>query len=149
MIRQSPRPVLVVLDTNVVSELMRATPDANVVAWVGRRSPGAVRTTAITVAEVRYGIARLPTGRRRTLLRAAAEQVFDTFDEAVLPFDAAAARHYADIVVEREWAGAPISGFDAQIAAICRAASAELATRNTGDFEGLGLHLVDPWQSAL
>lgn len=136
---------LVVLDTNVVSELMRPAPDAGVVAWVSQVHPPAVCTTSVTLAEVRFGITRLPTGRRRTRLDDAADDVFVAFADRVLPFDAAAAGHYADVVVERERAGAPISGFDAQIAAICRSHGAALATRNTDDFERLGLDLIDPW----
>lgn len=135
----------VVLDTTVVSELMRAAPDGHVEAWVRAESPEMVYTTSVTLAEVRFGIARLPTGRRRLLLEEAAEEVFGRFADRVLPFDTAAARGYADIVVEREHAGVPIAGFDAQIAAICRARGATLATRNTNDFVQLGLRLIDPW----
>ncbi len=137
------------LDTNVISELMRPEPNSGVVAWVTRLSPAAVCTTAVSLAEVRFGIARLPSGRRRALLNAAADDVFVTFADQVLPFDAVAARQYADVVVERERAGAPISGFDAQIAAICRANRAALATRNTSDFDRLGLNLIDPWTTSL
>jgi len=140
-------PALLVLDTNVVSELMRAAPDARVRKWVAEVESEVVYTTSITLAEVRFGIARLPTGRRRALLEAAADDVFGTFADRVLPFDAAAATHYGDVVVEREQRGAPITGFDAQIAAICRGHGAALATRNTADFSGLGLELVDPWAS--
>ena len=142
----STRPV--VLDTNVISELMRSAPDAGVVDWVSKLSPAAACTTAVTLAEVRFGIARLPSGRRRTLLNDAARDVFTTFADRVLPFDAVAAGQYADIVVERERAGATIGGFDAQIAAICRAHRAALATRNTTDFDHLGLNLINPWITA-
>lgn len=135
----------IVLDTNVISDLMRRAPDERVENWVSRLSPAAVCTTSVTLAEVRVGIARLPSGRRRALLADAANDVFATFADRVLPFDAVAASRYADIVVEREHAGAPISGFDAQIAAICRTHRAALATRNTDDFDQLGLDLIDPW----
>lgn len=135
----------VVLDTNVISELMRPTPDARVVAWVRQLSPTAGCTTSVTLAEVRFGIARLPASRRRDYLRDAADDVFASFADRVLPFDAVAAGHYADIVVEREHGGAPISGFDAQIAAICRTHGAALATRNADDFDRLGLDLLNPW----
>jgi predicted nucleic acid-binding protein len=135
----------VVLDTNVVSELMRSAPAGGVLAWADRQDPAAVCTTSVTLAEVSYGIERLPPGRRRGLLQAAAEDVFTAFADRILPFDAAAVGHYAQVVVEREHAGAPISGFDAQIAAICRLHDAVLATRNTSDFDHLGLELVDPW----
>lgn len=104
-------------------------------------------TTAVSVAEIRYGLQRLPAGKRRTLLRAAAEDVFESYPDQVLPFDADSARHYADKVVERERAGTPISGFDAQIAGIRRNQKAALATRNTDDFTGLQLRLINPWAS--
>lgn len=99
----------------------------------------------MTVAEIRYGMARLARGRRREALQAAADEIFSTFAEQVWPFDAEAARHYADVVVERERMGVPISGFDAQIAAVCRGRRARLATRNVDDFEHLGIELLDPW----
>lgn len=138
-------PGAIVLDTNVVSELMRTSPDAYVEGWVRDVPPTVVYTTAVTLAEVRFGIARLPAGRRRDLLVEAANDVFGAFADRVLPFDAPAAAHYADVVVRRQHAGAPIAGFDAQIAAICRSRGAALATRNTDDFSGLDLDLIDPW----
>lgn len=138
--------VAIVLDTNVISELMRATPDGRVEGWVRTIPPAVVYTTSVTLAEVRFGIARLAPGRRRDLLAHTADDIFDTFADRVLSFDGDAARQYAEIVVERERAGTPIAGFDAQIAAICRARDAALATRNTADFAGLGLDLVDPWR---
>ncbi|WP_322762574.1 type II toxin-antitoxin system VapC family toxin [Frankia sp. Cr2] len=136
---------MIVLDTNVISELMRAAPADRVVTWVTSRPGDALNTTSVSLAEVRYGIVRLPVGRRRELLLAATDDVFAAFRDKVLPFDAMAARHYADVVVEREQAGTPITGFGAQIAAICRSRDAVLATRNTNDFTGLGLELVNPW----
>jgi toxin FitB len=136
---------VIVLDTNVVSELMRPSPDPRVAGWADRQAPAEVVTSAVTVAEIGYGIARLPAGRRRELLAAAAEETFGAFAARVLPFDASAAAHYASIVVAREQTGTPISGFDAQIAAICRAHGARLATRNIPDFAELGLQLIDPW----
>ncbi len=136
---------MIILDTNVVSELMRTTPDPVVVAWARAQPPELVHTSALTVAEVGYGIARLPPGRRRQLLAATAEQVFTAFPGRVLPFDAAAAAAYGDVVTTRERAGTPISALDAQIAAITRAHDAALATRNTNDFTGLELDLVNPW----
>jgi toxin FitB len=136
---------VVVLDTNVISELMRAAPDARVQAWVRKVPPDLVYTTSVSLAEVRFGIACLPPGRRRDLLAAAADDVFGAFSERVLPFDLSAASVYADIVVGREQAGVPIAGFDAQIASICKVHRAALATRNTNDFLRLGLELIDPW----
>jgi toxin FitB len=136
---------LMVLDTNVISEFMRPAPSATVVAWASQLTSATVCTTAVTLAEVRFGLARLPDSRRRNHLEAAADEVFAAFMDRVLPFDALAADRYGDIVIERERTGTPISGFDAQIAAICRSRHAALATRNTRDFDRLGLSLIDPW----
>lgn len=143
----SPAPAhgAVILDTNVISELMRAAPDSRVQEWVRRLPPATVYTTSVTLAEVRFGIARLPAGRRRTLLGDAADDVFGAFADRVLPFDVTAASSYALIVVERQQAGAPIAGFDAQNAAICRGHDTALATRNIDDFSRIGLTLIDPW----
>ncbi|MEO6958182.1 MAG: PIN domain-containing protein [Antricoccus sp.] len=99
----------------------------------------------MTLAEVRFGLVGLAAGRRRDELVSAADDVFATFADHVLPFDNGAASHYADIVVERERRSAPIAGFDAQIAAICRSRRAALATHNTSYFSQIGLELVDPW----
>ncbi|MDT7575986.1 MAG: toxin FitB [Pseudonocardiales bacterium] len=136
---------MIVLDTNVVSELMRAAPDRAVRSWVQRSHD--LATTAVTLAEVRYGIARLPAGRRRDVLAEAAEGIFSAFRDQVLPFDAAAATEYDRVVFGRDVAGRPIDGFDAQIAAICRSRGAGLATRNTRDFHGTGVEVLDPWAS--
>ena len=136
---------MIVLDTNVVSELMRGAPDPAVREWV-LRTPD-LTTTAVTLAEIRYGIARLTAGRRRDLLGDAAEQIFAAFRDQVLPFDAAAALEYDRVVVQRDVVGRPIDGFDAQIAAICRSRGAELATRNLRDFDGAGVAVLDPWSA--
>jgi predicted nucleic acid-binding protein len=136
---------VIILDTNVVSELMCAAPSEAVRGWVQAQSPTRVGTTSVTLAEVRCGIARLADGRRKDLLLAAAEEVFTTFADRVLAFDGAAAVHYAEVVLARAGAGTPINGFDAQIAAVCRSHQGTLATRNISDFDGLGLELVDPW----
>lgn len=139
---------MIVLDTNVVSELMRPEPAPQVLAWMQRSSGDGLYTTAVTIAEIRYGIARLPEGRRRQSLHQAADEIFAAFPRQVLPFDLASASAYADIVASREQQGNPISGFDAQIAAICRAQAASLATRNTRDFVDTGISLLDPWRPA-
>ena len=138
---------MIVIDTNVVSELMRPAPALAVQEWV--RSYGARRlcTTAITVAEIRYGIERLHDGRRKELLRAAAVEIFETFAEQVLPFDAAAAEQYALVVSQRDRLGLPVNGFDAQIAAICRVRGAPLATRNLADFNKTGIEVINPWRT--
>ncbi len=137
---------MIVLDTNVVSELMRAKPAPAVIAWLQQNSGPSLHTTAVTVAEIRYGVARLPEGQRRDSLHQAANEIFAAFPRQVLPFDLVAAGLYADVVASRERQGNPISGFDAQIAAICRAQSATLATRNTKDFIDTGIIVVNPWQ---
>ena len=139
---------MIVLDTNVVSELMRAEPASAVLTWLQRNSGAGLHTTAVTVAEIRYGIARLPEGRRRESLHQAANEIFAAFPRQVLPFDLAAAGAYADVVAGRENRGNPIDGFDAQIAAICRSQAATLATRNIKDFTDTGIEVIDPWQDA-
>jgi predicted nucleic acid-binding protein len=137
---------MIVLDTDVVSELMRAEPAPAVLAWFQQSSDAGLYTTAVTVAEIRYGIARLPEGQRRESLHQAANEIFAAFPRQVLPFDLTAAGAYADVVAGRERRGNPIDGFDAQIVAICRAHAATLATRNTKDFSDTGIGIVDPWQ---
>lgn len=138
---------MIVVDTNVASELMRAAPDPTVRRWVDARRGADLGTTAITVAEIRYGIARLPAGSRKNLLAEIADEVFAAFEDQILPFDAAAAAQYASILSRREPAGLPIDGFDAQIAAICQVHAASLATRNAKDFDRTGVALIDPWVS--
>lgn len=139
---------MIVLDTNVVSELMRARPEPRVLAWVDAQPPRQLVITAVTAAELRYGVARLPRGRRRTRLAADVEALIEQdFAERVLPFTVESSAEYAQVVTARERAGQPISTSDAQIAAICRTRDAALSTRNTADFEGCGVDLIDPWQS--
>jgi predicted nucleic acid-binding protein len=138
--------VTIVLDTNVVSELMRAIPAPAVLAWLQQTSSTSLYTTSVTVAEIRYGIARLPDGRRKHDLHQAANEIFAAFPRQILPFDLAAATAYADVVAGREADGNPISGFDGQIAGICRSQAAIRATRNTMDFIDTGVSLIDPWQ---
>jgi toxin FitB len=137
---------VIVLDTNVVSELMRPSPAPLVREWVSAQAPGELCTTAVTVAEIRYGLERLADGRRKQSLLAAATDLFAEFSEYVQPFDADAAVWYATIVAHRDRLGLPIDGFDAQIAAICRTRAAALATRNTRDFQQTGIDVIDPWQ---
>jgi hypothetical protein len=138
---------VIVADTNVVSELIRAEPSPAVRAWVSAQGHHELRITAITMAEILYGIERLPSGRRKDTLREAAVDVFSRFTEDVLLFDAAAATVYPEIVDHRDRQGTPISGYDAQIAAICRANDASLATRNEKDFADAGIELINPWST--
>ena len=135
-----------ILDTNVVSELMRGVPQPEVLAWVDARARRELCVTAIPEAEIRTGIAILPAGRRRRDLAHAADRFFaDFFTNRVLPFDGSAARAYAEITAERRAAGRPISQFDCQIAAVTRCRGAALATRNVRDFKSAGIEVLDPW----
>ena len=136
---------MIALDTNVVSELMRATPNDRVMRWLDAQAADTLAVTSVTVAELLYGIARLPAGRRRTQLEAAfAETLEEEF--IILPFDEAAAVDYATIVASQELRGRKVSLADAMIAATCMTAGATLATRNTKDFDPLGIELIDPWR---
>jgi predicted nucleic acid-binding protein len=140
---------VIVVDTNVISELMRPEPHPKVLAWVAAQPRTLLYTTHINQAEILYGIAALPEGRRRTALAAAAEGMFaEDFAGRILPFGAAAAVRYADIVITRRRAGNPIEGFDALIAATALAAGASVATRDTSGFAGCGLTLIDPWTAS-
>jgi len=137
---------VIVLDTNVISELTRQSPEPGVISWLDSQPVTQVATTAITAAELLYGVARLPGGRRKTELAAAVRDLLSgDFGGRVLPFDERAAPRYADIVSERDQLGRPIGIADAQIAAICRVLDAVLATRNTTDFEETGIELINPW----
>jgi toxin FitB len=136
---------MIILDTNVVSELMRPEPAPQVANWARGRDRRELRTKTIMLAEVRYGIARLPNGRRKQVLLAAADDIFTAFEDQVLPVDTAAAENYAVIASGRERAGKPIASFDVLIAAVCRSRGAALATRNASDFEGTGIEIIDPW----
>jgi toxin FitB len=139
---------MIVLDTNVISELMRPGGESRVVTWVDARPAEDLYLTAVTTAELHYGVERLPDGRRRSDLAERLRRIFvEAFAGRILAFDAAAATHYAEVVLARERRGLVITTADAQIAAICRSRSAGLATRNTRDFTHTGIQLVDPWKS--
>ena len=139
---------MIVLDTNVVSELTRDRPAPDVSAWLLRQPDAVLYTTSVTVAESFYGLELMPAGRRRERLTEITRNVLEVeFRGRVLPFDEAAARHYAPILAARRKKGAPMSAFDAQIAAIALANGASLATRNVMDFEGCGVNLIDPWKA--
>jgi predicted nucleic acid-binding protein len=139
---------VIILDTNVLSELMKAVPAVSVVSWVADQPSAALFITSITQAEILHGIMLLPEGRRRNAIETAAKAMFEVdFAGRVLPFGGDAAAPYATIVVSRRRIGRPISQFDAQIAAIARSMGADLATRNTSDFEACGVTLINPWDS--
>ena len=139
---------MIVLDTNVVSESMRPRPDASVRAWMDAQIPSELHITAISEAELRIGVALLPRGNRRNdLLLAINTALARHFAARIFAFDSAAAVVFADIVAHRRSIGRPISQFDAQIAAICKARGATLATRNVVDFADIGLTLINPWSA--
>lgn len=140
-------PARMVLDTNVLSELLRAEPNAQVLAWVAAQPPDRLFISVVTQAEMLLGARLLPAGKRRTLLEAALHAMFDEdFAGRVLAFDSAAAAHYAEVVARRRAAGRPVAQFDAQIAATALACGCGLVTRNLSDFEACGLTLIDPWR---
>jgi len=140
---------MTILDTNVVSELIAMSPSEVVVHWISsQRLLDDLLLTAVTVAEILYGVELLPKGKRRDRLHQQARAMFaEDFAGRVLPFDEQAARAFAPITANRRAQGRPIAEFDAQIAAIARVHDATLATRNTDDFEGCGVRLINPWES--
>lgn len=137
---------MIVLDTNVISELFRPHPDPRVVAWLEALTDD-VAITTITLAELLAGVRRLPGGRRKADLEAAIDGAIQPYRDtrSLLAFDEEAAAEYAEVLVARERAGLPIAMADAQIASICRLQRAVCATRNTKDFARTGVELVDPW----
>lgn len=137
---------MILIDTNVVSELMRPVPAPAVLDWFGVEDPSALHLSAVSEAELRRGVAVLPEGRRRDALRAAIDaMVAEDFAGRVLPFDSAAAAAFALVFAKRQAAGRPISFADCQIAATARAHGAAVATRNARDFEGCKIDVLNPW----
>ena len=137
---------MIVLDTNVLSELMRQQPAAAVLTWANQLNPQEVAITAMNEAEILQGIARLPDSQRRQQLQQGWETLLSTvFQQQVLPFNSAAAQWFAARVSHREGLGRPISTADAVIAATALAHDGQLATRDTADFDAIGLKLINPW----
>jgi hypothetical protein len=138
---------MIVLDTNVLSEILRPAPSAKVLEWMRAEPVSALFTTTITEAELLYGIALLPDGMRRRSLETVVHSILaEDLAGRILPFDSPAAREFADIAANRRRAGRPISEADARIAAIARSRGAALATRNVADFVGCTVQVIDPWQ---
>lgn len=138
-----------ILDTNVLSELLRTKPSPAVLAWFAAQPAEGLFVSAVTQAEMMLGARVIPMGKRRTALERALSAMFnEDFSGRILAFDSGAVPAYVDIVSERRLLGRPISQFDAQIAAIARGAGAKLATRNIADFERCGISLVDPWTAS-
>jgi predicted nucleic acid-binding protein len=139
---------MIIVDTNVISELMRRRPEPIVVDWFRARSLREIATTTINLAEIRRGLARLPFGRRRGEL----EVTFNSlaargFANRIFDFDAPAADAYGELVAERDRAGHPVEGFDGLIAAIAKSRGLPVATRNIGDFDGCGIAVISPWDA--
>ena len=138
--------MFVLVDTNVVSELIRKSPDPAVGDWTATQNLEDIFFSAVGEAELRYGAAILAPGRRRETLLSDIERLLsEAFDNRILPFDSAAARAYADIAASRRSAGRPSQPADCQIAAIARSRGLTVATRNVRDFEDMGIDVVNPW----
>ena len=137
---------MILLDTNIISELIKPHPNPEVAIWIGKQPAAELFITAITEAELHFGLALLPESRRRDRLYAAVTAMLaEDFAERILPFDSLAATAYAAIANLRHQAGRPIAQFDAQIAAIAKSRGASLATRNAMDFDGCGIDVINPW----
>ena len=138
---------MILLDTNILSELMRPSPTTAVEEWLAGQMSASLFISAVTEAELRFGVALLPDGKRRSRLSEELDQMLaEDFADRILPFDSAAAVSYARIASERRESGRPIAEADAQIAAIARSRGAALATRNVTDFAGCGIDLINPWE---
>lgn len=138
---------MLVLDTNVISAAASLPPNEHIVDWLNRRPSSSLYLTATTAAEMLVGVMLMPAGRRRDALAVRIEQILDVgFRDKILPFDSGAARSYATLVVGRQQTGRTMPLADAQIAAICLVQGAQLATRNTKDFERSGVELINPWE---
>ncbi len=138
---------MIVLDTNVVSETLRRKPADSVRRWLQAQPPTSLFTTTVCEAEILYGVALMPLGRRRTGLERAFSAIFEEeFSDRILPFDRAAASAFAEIAATRRRMGRPVGEFDAQVAAIAQSRGAAVATRNVEDFAGCGIRVINPWE---
>jgi len=139
---------MILLDTNVLSELMRPRPDGAVLAWIDSHDPEELWSCTVVAAEVLSGLDLMPDGRRQEELRAKAEHMFSTlFADRIYDFDLRGARALGTIMKTRKRIGRPMDEMDALIAATAHVNGAQLATRNTSDFEHCGVVLIDPWSS--
>jgi len=137
---------MIILDTNVLSEVMRPSPSPQVLTWLAAQPAGGLFTTTVTQAEILYGLELLPKGKRRTALESAVTAVFEEdFAGRILPFDTDAAAMFAKIAAARQKRGRPIAQFDAQVAAIARSRGAAVATRHASDFDNCGVVVLNPW----
>lgn len=138
---------MIIIDTNVVSELLRPIPDVAVETWLGQQDAQDIYLTAVSEGELLYGVAIMPEGRRRDTLATAIEGILrEEFAGRILPYDSDAAAAYAVIAASRRAGGRPIATADCQIAAIAYTRGATIATRNIPDFEACQVNLINPWQ---
>jgi toxin FitB len=141
---------MIVLDTNVISEVIKPHPSATVLAWLALQPRNSLFTTAVTKAELLYGVELMPKGQRRSALHEAITKILtQVLSDHVLPFDSDAAEVYSRMAASRRAMGRPISEADAQIAAIAHSRGAALASRNISDFEHCGIKVVNPWGQPL
>ena len=136
---------MILVDTNVLSELTRPTPEPRVIAWLAVNEP-ALALPTIALAELRYGITRLPDGRRRLGLLRLWQAIRSQFRGRIFSFDERAAERYAEVAVGPEHAGRRLSIQDGQIAAVALVHGMRVATRNVRDFEATGVVIVNPWE---
>ncbi|NYS26834.1 type II toxin-antitoxin system VapC family toxin [Rhodobacteraceae bacterium 2376] len=140
---------MIILDTNVISELLRPAPEPRVEQWLSAQDGLNVYLTSISEAELRYGLAIMGNGKRRAALVDAVDRILrEDLAGRILPFDSSAAQSFATIAAARRAAGRPIAQADCQIASIAHACGAKVATRNTPDFEGCEIDLINPWTAA-
>ncbi|MBT1164936.1 type II toxin-antitoxin system VapC family toxin [Bifidobacterium felsineum] len=137
---------MIILDTNVISEIIKKQPDEHVAAWLKNQDTSNLATTAITVAELLAGVKHMTEGRRRKYTDITIKMELMTLADRTFAFDTQAATNYASVLIKREHMGRPTSIQDAMIAAIAHSWGAAVATRNTKDFEGTGVELINPWE---
>ena len=136
---------MILLDTNVISEAMKPAPDDTVRAWLDEQAAETLYLSSVTIAELLYGIGALPAGKRKDRLTEALGGVMELFADRVLPFDIAAARHYADLAVKARTAGKGFPTPDGYIAAIAASRGFAVATRDTSAFDAAGVAVINPW----
>jgi predicted nucleic acid-binding protein len=139
---------MIILDSNVLSELMRPQPEQKVIAWLDRQPLTSIWTTSITVFEIRFGLLIMPGGKRRDAYTQGFENLLDEMDHRVAPFDSEAAEHASTLMASRRIKGRPRESRDTMIAGIVLSCHATLATRNIRDFDDISVVLVDPWTSS-
>jgi len=139
---------MIVLDTNVVSEAMRPTPDASVRAWLNEQAAETLYLSSVTLAELLFGIRMIPAGKRKNMLDRTLTELLELFKDRVLPFDTDAARHHADLAVKARNGGRGFPTPDGYIAAIAASRGFIVATRDTSPFQAAGLTVINPWELA-